>query len=554
MRFPGLAIAWQLWCRHRLGLCAVVAGWLVLAALCWSPLLRGAAPADVLSWASVPAIAALVYLLAVFSWSFNADLGSGASAFPRSLFLLPVPATRLAGWPLLTGSIAMVMLWLACALGVLWPLGAKVPLVWPALLLAAFLAWLQAITWYPFPSAWPRGPVAIAVLAGLAISPLLVHALLAPEWVITVEMTLAIPAAYGVALAGVRRARCGEVGSWAWLPRLHWPTKRQKSTPFASAARAQDWFEWARLRRPAMMLVMGCVLFMPVVLFVPKDEGIGQLAGTGAFPVFTTLVHTFTPTGVVLVFLLLYPLFMSLTLGAEIGKADAEGKALPLTSFVATRPIRTGDLVLAKFRLAARGALAMWAPYLLLVAVCLAFGGRYARLAASPWAAEAGPDRAWAQAIVLVGALVLQSWLLLVKGLWVGLAGRTWLQLTAIALGLAFITGAGALTAWLRNSPEPLSATLAALPYLAGALVACKFAVAAWLLAVVRRRGLWSDRELGALALVWFVLVAAMAGGLAFLFPADVLSRGWVILLAVLSVPLGRMLLAPLALDWNRHR
>jgi hypothetical protein len=66
------------------------------------------------------------------------------------MFTLPVTAGALAGWPMLFGTVAMVILWVAARLLVAWPSGFDVPTIWPALLAASLLSWTQALTWMPY--------------------------------------------------------------------------------------------------------------------------------------------------------------------------------------------------------------------------------------------------------------------------------------------------------------------------------------------------------------------------------------------------------------------
>ena len=91
-----------------------------------------------------------MYFLAVFSFGLTGDLAARQSMYPARMFTLPVTTAALAGWPMLYGTAAMAILWLATALLARWPWGIEVPLVWPALLAAVFLAWTQVLMWMPY--------------------------------------------------------------------------------------------------------------------------------------------------------------------------------------------------------------------------------------------------------------------------------------------------------------------------------------------------------------------------------------------------------------------
>lgn len=171
---PGVALAYLLWTRHRRGL-MVLTGYLlgvvifcriVLGGTFASSLDKNPEPGVVLYilWVVFLLIffygglaAAVGYLLCIFSFSREVLRFEGCeSGFPTRLRHLPLPTLALAGWPMLWGSAAMVLVWLVLAWGALRPYGYNVPLGWPALLLAVILAWLQAIIWTPFPLPWVR--------------------------------------------------------------------------------------------------------------------------------------------------------------------------------------------------------------------------------------------------------------------------------------------------------------------------------------------------------------------------------------------------------------
>src|SRR6266516_2529304 len=149
MRSPALAIGWEFRRRHRWGLIAV-AGYLCVVATIRFLILEPGAPVlvDSVRFAaevSVPLTTTFVYLLAVFSFGFAGDLAARHSMYPARMFTLPVTNAALVGWPMLYGTAAMAILWLAARLVAVWPSGIEIPLVWPALLAAALLAWTQAL-------------------------------------------------------------------------------------------------------------------------------------------------------------------------------------------------------------------------------------------------------------------------------------------------------------------------------------------------------------------------------------------------------------------------
>src|SRR5207249_6950961 len=115
----------------------------------------------------VPLTTTFMYFLAVFSFGLSGDLAARQSMYPTRLFTLPVSTAALVAWPMLYGGIAMVMLWLATRAFVLWPPGIPVPVIWPALLAPALLAWTQSLMWMPYPLPGLRVIVAVFCLGAI---------------------------------------------------------------------------------------------------------------------------------------------------------------------------------------------------------------------------------------------------------------------------------------------------------------------------------------------------------------------------------------------------
>src|SRR2546428_6648319 len=118
-----------------------VAGYLVLVAPIGFLILEPGEPVGVDSLrfaavASVPLTTTFVYLLAVFSFGFAGDLAARQSIYPARMFTLPVTTAALAGWPMLYGTAATAILWLAGGLLSLWPRGTAIPWMWAVLLCA----------------------------------------------------------------------------------------------------------------------------------------------------------------------------------------------------------------------------------------------------------------------------------------------------------------------------------------------------------------------------------------------------------------------------------
>jgi hypothetical protein len=456
---------------------------------------------------------------------------------------------------MLLAAAAMAGWWFACVGGILWPLGLRPNLLWPAAAVAASLAWLQALAWSPFGASWVRTVLVIVVLSALVLGPGVLFALHVPAAILTSVLFVILVAAYPVALAGVERARRGDTPRWR-LPRLDDLLRPAESPrrPFASAAQAQSWLEWRR-HGLALPLVQTFLLLVYLPFLGQVKEGVQQLAGSGLVPLYTTAVRQLGATGVVLAFLLLGPWLLALAGGGAMGGMNVDGTPAEMAVFVATRPINSGDLALSKFRLTFRSTLVSWALLVLVLAGWVVAGGRWPRLAAdTPFVQHFGVAGALGRECLVVLILVVLTWLQLVRGLWVGMAGRAKLNWAVLIASLVVLTAAGVLAQWLASRPQAWAALCEVLPWVFGTGVILKSLTAAGLYRAVRRRGLWTNRTCGIILLAWIAVAAGLAGIGCFLVPAEVLPLHLTAILAVLLVPLSRVLAAPLAADWNRHR
>ena len=267
MKTPALAIGWTIWRRHRWGLIATAA--CVALAVAASAVARAFLdPGDALHLCGMlvmPLFACALYLASVFAHGFDTDLVTAGTAFPSRMFTLPVRTGALAGWPMAYGAAALALLWLVIAGLVLRPAGLDVPLWWPAVMVAAVLAWMQALVWWPFGLAWVRIVVALLVVH-LPISATMVALKLdVPEWAIAAGLGVALAVGLIAAQIGVARARSGTVPSWQWLTNIgtSMPLRAGRRSRFGSAGRALVWYE---RRRHGLALPLMVVLIVPICM------------------------------------------------------------------------------------------------------------------------------------------------------------------------------------------------------------------------------------------------------------------------------------------------
>src|SRR5215208_3864330 len=201
MRSSAVAVAWEFRQRHRWGLIGLIGYLSILATIKLVILARGL-PINLDSAESfafvvvVPVAATFTYFLAVFSFGLDGDLAERQSKYPARMFTLPVTTAALAGWPMLYGTAAMMILWLATRLFALWPSGIEVPSVWPALLAASLLAWTQALTWMAYPLPGLRIIVTVLWLGTIDGIALLALSFKADEFLMLGILSPQIPLAY----------------------------------------------------------------------------------------------------------------------------------------------------------------------------------------------------------------------------------------------------------------------------------------------------------------------------------------------------------------------
>lgn len=544
MRSPAAAFAWEFRRRQRWGLIALAGYLLVLAAIKFVIL----APAQRIDFDDetfalvtvVPLSSTFLYFLAVFSFGLSGDLAARQSMYPARMFALPVTTAALAGWPMLYGTVAMAALWLATRLLAVWPSGAEVPIIWPALLAASLLAWTQALTWMPY--ALPGLRVIVTVLWLVAFDTIVLLAIhfKATEPVMLAILAPHVPLAYLAARFAVARARRGDVPDWRRIfVRLRpianvLPRRREH---FASPARAQLWFEWRQHGRSLPALV-GILLPFELALLLP-------FRNTPAL-VFETLL-----------FVLFTPPFMAAFVAATVSKANPHANdSSGLTPFLATRPMTSVSLVKAKLKATALSTLLSWLLVLAAIPLALKLSGS-APVAIEWWRqlVEAlGMPRAVVIVLLGLSAFVASTWKQLVQSLTIGLSGREWMVKASVFVALSFLAIMLPLAHWIFSNKRAISALWNALPWIAAVLVCFKLFAAAWIATRLHDSGLLSDRAILIGAVCWDVFVFALYGLLVWLLPALLFRSYFLALVAILEIPLVRLSAAPLALAWNRHR
>ena len=544
MRSPAAAIAWEFRQRHRWGLIGLIGYLLVLATIKLVILTRGL-PIDLHSGESfafvvmMPLTATFTYFLAVFTFGLDGDLAGRQSMYPARMFTRPVTTAALVGWPMLYGTVAMMILWLALRLFALWPSGIEVPSIWPALLAASLLAWTQALTWMPYPLPGLRIIVTVLWLGTMDALALLALHFKAHESVMIAILAPQVPLAYVVARFALTRARRGDVPDWrgafAWLAQIGRSLSRRREH-FRSAASAQAWFEW---RRHGLSLPAWVGILLPFELLLLWAAGDA-----------TSLVFT------ILLGVLLTPPFIASFAAATVSKtspsaSDSHG----VTPFIATRPLTNAELIAAKLKMAIWSTIAAWLLVLIATPLALKFSGtsvvvleRLRRLSEI-----VGTPRVVVVVLLILSGCIGSTWKQLVQGLYIGLTGRASLIKGSVFLILGFFFLFGPFAEWIIDSGR-LGELWTALPLIFAVLVSFKMIAAVWIAVRLFHSRLVSDRTLVIGAACWCIAVLSLYGVLVWLADTPHIPHYLLMLLAILAIPLARLSAAPLALAWNRHR
>jgi len=560
MHSPTLTVLWLTWGRHRWGLAGLLIGLVGLCAL-HRALPTGTVVSEMaVGVLSISLTLVFIYIIYVFSY---AELGARVrpSSFPPWLFTLPVPTSRLVLWPMLSGALAIAVAWLAVARYLLQPAGLDVAPIWPAVALAVSLAWVQAMDWSPL------GGVTKALAAGVVVTAVWT-VLLSEQFhdAALIGVPCLLPLAFLVAVTGVGHARRGGrivAPGWsslvaratAWVPR--------RRRPFASPERALLWWE---LRRNGILLplLIGCWLLL-----------------------LTLSVHRWEKASVLRVIIgdVTYLPCLAVLVGCVLGKPDVWSRPLRLSSFLGIRPVRTGDLVVAKLKMGALSLLATW----LLIGACGIFwmtltdSFSAVNAAWEDWltylarqdfqrAVNAGemvdPDsymamshptatfRACAFLGLCGGALFGFTWLLLVGNLVASLAGRLWVLGGAFFFYLGGLPNLLVLESGLQHSDPKLYEALmdVLFPWVAAALVVVKLSLAGWALHRGCRGGLLTTTAAVGIVVVWCLVVGAIVPTAHYFILGEGAAWRNVALACVLFCPLIRIAGAPLVLEWNRRR
>jgi hypothetical protein len=579
MRRTAAPLAWLIWRRHRWPAALLLTYGTGLALATHACLPGPASTRLSLSLASLPLLFGLLYLMAAFAYP-DADLTSPHSGFPRPMLILPARTGELVFWPMLFGTSLIALAWVGLARTILIPAGVVVPIGWAAALLAGWLACLQALCWSPLGLPYLRLVVALLLFPSLAAAGIIASLNGVAPASLTAAYLALIAVAYAAAVAGLAHARRGDSPEWRWLLRragsagaaapgarapLALASSLSPHAPFASPLQAQLWLEWRRHGLMGPLFVGGLCLLLTIPLAWIHD--LAPLGASGLFPSLRDLelnLWVKLQQGC-----LFWPVILS-GISGGLRSSRARRGDLSLPPFVAARPMSGSAFVFAKLQMAAWSTLAAWAVLLLFVFGWLLTPARLG-------------DRSGPLLLFLLRAMTPKTGLLLLPGLlllvfwtWknqaeslcIEMTGRRWLvygfPAAVYGLGLAAFVlfahwSSGPREIDLRHTSVPTY-----VPWLVGLAVTLKAVGTVSAMRALLRRRLAAPRLLGGLVAGWLLTAAGLFAWLLALeraglfdgcpLPPALFVPGYLAAAAVLFVPLARLALAPLALEWNRHR
>ena len=527
---PASALSWQLWGRQRwpaLGISLYVLGLALAAhhpeALRWS---------NSIFLGSVPLAFVLLFFVATFAYPEGDLLGRG-STFPAEQFLLPVRTSQLVFWPMGYAAASIAAAWIGFVHLLLRPLGMDGPVWWPAVMLAATMAWLQVLLWMPLGLPYLRVGLALTLIPGLIIAGVS-GALqgVSPPLLTTIYLA-ALAMAYLAAVGGVTLARRGDTLEWSWLAdrlsRRVPPAARAiqlQSHHRPSPERSQLWFEWrsSGLTLPFVTAIVFVLLSLPLIWvreLTPLEANPPRSAfGNIEVNLWLRLQGA----------CLFWPPLLAAILGFGRRTYDMARRDFSLSPFLATRPLTETAFASARLRAAGVSTLVAWAVTLAFTCgwLCLPArdGERVAPLALL-FAAHC-PPATLATLLLIVILLIFWTWKNLVQGMYADLSGRSLLvygaplltHSVAIVGMLAFINGPAGQTEMdpqYRTLPETWSTLLLT-------AVAVKAIFMLGSVTALYRMRLVSGRRLGGLTLGWVAVAAGSFGALHWIATAGVHS------------------------------
>jgi hypothetical protein len=545
MDTPVIAIARSIWWRNRRSFIVSAATLAVTAAL--YPLLFAFTRLD---WVLAVSTLPLVGVFAVV-WNgllFVEEHGNMSSHYPRHMLTMPVRTSALVAWPFVLSCTSVALLWVVTAGLIYNTSGFAVPILLPALGCAAMMAWLQVVSWTPIASQWIPPIATFLWLEILAAGPMYLLTLpdRSPVWLGALFIGY-IATAFPLGVAAVASQRRGEV--WrVWPERLrrraiavrtaHYRQRRAFGSPTA----AQFWYEW----RCHGLDVPAYVGFLMLLIW-------GILSGAGK--------QSSVTMGPIVGLLLGLPVVLAGAVGPGLGRFNPFWiKDRGVITFMAIRPLTSGQIVRAKFLMAAWSALLTWVISLVLSLLWIPLSDNLDRaMILLRDILDMYPGRRLIVIIALASALLpALVWKQMTDGLAAVLSGRRWIAVVPAWIYTGGVISLVVVGLWIVNHPAWLSSLffVISICLVLGAVIKGAMAIVAFRLVLHRQLMTW--RAVTGVLGLWLVLTGCGVGLAILLMPtaAPSVPVSWPALVSGIGlfVPLARFPVATLAVEWNRHR
>ena len=550
MNSPTAAIAWEIWRRGRrfawyvlgsLGACALIN----LALIDRLHLTEGGI-AQFNPLFGVMMVLSFLFLMGIFNYTeFNST--KEWNGFPYRLFALPMPTWQLVAVPMTLGVVSVVSIYFAWIKLVWTHITIPTP-AWFGVVLGAYSIFYQATLWSLAGFRIVRLiALSLGGLSSIAVAfvPLFAKDIPSPWLTEKRLIPIAIAAAliaFAFTWSAIARQRCGGGRRRNWIHAI-WSRildrVPMRTRDFGSPAAAHFWFEWRRIG----WLLPACTAFALLAF------------GCGSF-MFRTDPRFTVDT---LVKLAVMPIILAFALGKGFIKPEFWSTNLSLPTFVAVKPMSSGEFVVAKLKVAALSVIIAWTLVLAFVGLWLPLWADTKDLKQLMSEFRIFYPHSWQTIMVLyfVGYMVL-TWRCLVSGLWSGLSGSRLYYVGSICLQvlvpalvlLAIGIWSDSIDEQIRIRPDKVNAiALCAI----GWVLALAITIKLWLAAFSWNR--ITPGRTRQYLLIWSIatLCFVALGILSRPRPDVHRLEHLYVLAALLLFPLARLGLAPLSLGKNRH-
>jgi polyhydroxybutyrate depolymerase len=165
-----------------------------------------------------------------------------------------------------------------------------------------------------------------------------------------------------------------------------------------------------------------------------------------------------------------------------------------------------------------------------------------------------GAPRAVVLALLCLLGLLATTWKQLVQGLSIGLTGREGLVKSSVLIRLWSLVLIGLIVHFLNVSRDARIFLWNAVPWIPAVLILFKMCAAAWIATRLHRDQLLGGRALVTGAAAWLAVVLVLYGVFVWILDTPHIEHFFLVLLAMLAVPLVRPSAVLLAVASNRHR